>query len=210
MTFTPESGPWAQEDFSSQSGLMLDTYQTVAGGYLAIVPLFTGTRGFISRWTHIPSWGVNNNLNTIGIITGTFSALSGNIFSSRPARAGLEGYQRHIRAAGAYEFNTPSPDFVNYTNYVGYSGQVTQSVQLDSGSPDASWYSSYIGGMSEVTIEFDVASTLDIYSGQVTLGSRNSNNPPAATGSISKPWCLHRQRAVLGLLGDKSIRYKIY
>ena len=170
MTFTPESGPWAQEDFSSQSGLMLDTYQTVAGGYLAIVPLFTGTRGFISRWTHIPSWDVNNNLNTIGIITGTFSALSGNIFSSRPARAGLEGYQRHIRAAGAYEFNTPSPDFVNYTNYVGYSGQVTQSVQLDSGSPDASWYSSYIGGMSEVTIEFDVASTLDIYSGQVTLG----------------------------------------
>lgn len=170
MSFYPEFGTTTEENFSSTGRLTLSASQTIAGGFLALKPLTSSTRAFTSRWTPIGNWTLENNLNTYSVITGTFLSFSGNVVTGLKVPAGKEGYQQTLGAAGALEIYTPIPAYVVDQDFAGYSGQTKQCILLDRNSPNRIWYSAYTGGVTESTIEFDVASVWDIYSGRVQLG----------------------------------------
>lgn len=178
MSFNPSYGPWATEDFSSAEGLTLSSGQTINGGYLTLSTNATGAKGFSSRWAQINNWTLVNDLNTISTITGDFTRQSGAVITGQiipltganGVRQDYSGYQRHIDIGGMYSFYTPTPTYISNPLFTGYSGQVTQSIVLDKRSPDTSWYDTFNGGGTELTLEFDVISTQDIYTGTVSIG----------------------------------------
>ena len=168
MAFYPEIGTWTQEDFSDPNGTILSSFQTVTGGFFAMKPNQSGVRNYSTRWSNINSWNVNSNLNTFSIISGTFTRETGVCFTGQqPAQSGS---QRIVGSAGALEFFTPEPTFVTEPEYIGYSGQVKEAIVIDRNSPNRSWYAAFTGGITEATIEFDVTSLVDIYSGSATIG----------------------------------------
>lgn len=165
MTFYPEAGPWSQEDFTIPDGIILDTFQTVTGGFFALKSNVSGSSNFIRRWSNITSWSFTNNLNTINTISGSFLRLSGSAITGQSVPEGKLGYQSLITEAGAYKIETPEPLYIYATDYTGYTGQTRQCFMLGQDSPNKSWHNFFSAGNPEATIEFDVASTQNIYSG---------------------------------------------
>jgi len=178
MTFNPKYGVWTTEDFSSSEGLTLSSGQSVAGGYLVVSTIATGARNFSTRWTQIDNWSFQNDLNTVAVITGDFTRASGAVITGQviPTSGlgslilGYSGRQFYSSTASSYAFFTPEPVSIRNPLFTGYSGQVTQSIVLDKRSPDTSWYDHFNGGGTELTLEFDVSSISDIYSGTVSIG----------------------------------------
>ena len=191
MAFYPEFGAWTQEDFTDPNGITLSSFQTVTGGFFALRPNVSGSSNFISRWTTINSWSFVNNLNTTDIISGSFLRLSGAAITGQAVPGGKLGSQEFVTNAGAYRINTPFPDFVYAQEFTGYSGQTRQCFMLGQDSPNKSWFNSFSAGVPEATIEFDVSSTQDIYSGAVSIGFNTGqqllNNLPA----IRSPYVGH-------------------
>lgn len=189
MTFYPKFGTWTEENFTSPEDVTLSSFQTVEGGFLALKPSGERSRAFISRWTPISNWTLENSLNTFSVITGTFRPFSGVVITGQKVPAGKEGYQQTVGAVGALEFYTPIPYYAVAPEFTGYSGQVKQCIVLDKNSPNRIWYSAYTGGIQESTIEFDIASSWDVYSGRVQLGFTTgeeliSNLPPIRSAYV--------------------------
>lgn len=191
MSFYPEFGTWTEENFSSSGRLTLSPSQTVEGGFLAIKPSSARSRSFISRWTSVTGWTLENSLNTYAVITGTFLSFSGVVITGQKVPSGKEGYQQVLGAAGALEFYTPIPQYVTAEEFTGYSGQVKQCIQLDKNSPNKIWYSAFTGGITESTIEFDVASTWDIYSGTIQLGFNDGEELTSSLPPIRSAYVGH-------------------
>lgn len=191
MAFYPETGPWSQEDFTDPNGIILSEYQTVTGGFFALKPNVSGSSNFISRWSNISSWSFTNNLNTTQIISGSFLRLSGAAITGQAVPREKLGYQALITGAGAYEINTPFPQYVYALEYTGYSGQTRQCFMLGQDSPDKSWYNSFIAGNTETTIEFDVSSLRDIYSGNATIGFTTGQQLLTTLPPIRTPYIGH-------------------
>jgi hypothetical protein len=191
MTFYPEAGPWSQEDFTVPDGIILDTFQTVTGGFFALRANVSGSSNFIKRWSNITSWSFTNTLNTINIISGSFLRLSGSSITGQVVPEGKLGYQSLVTQAGAYKIDTPIPFYEIAPEFTGYSGQTRQCFMLSQDSPNKSWFNFFSAGNPEATIEFDVASIQDIYSGAVSIGFNTGQALLSTLPAIRTPYVGH-------------------
>lgn len=173
MSWSPKVGYWGTEDFSSPSGLVLDSFQTVTGGVLTLIPNQTSSTYYRGNWPLVENWTYENNLNTLGTIQSEFSFYTGAVY---PGQTG-KGSQRQIFAAGAWQITTPYPDGTSGN----YFNQSKEALTLYSGSPFSGLYNYLDAGGNTFTIEFDVASTVNV-SGQSGLAGFTGSGQVSLTG----------------------------
>lgn len=159
--FSPKFGPWTIEDFSNSSGLSLDYYQTITGGYLTLLPLTGSVKSFSSRWYNPTSWDISNNLNSISNIEQSFTRVLGPSFQSQVIDPQTSGSAQLIVQGGSWNITTYYPRLIGSA----FSGQSAVGLLNNSTFYDPTWYNFFTGGGSALTLEVDVASTYEVHTG---------------------------------------------
>jgi len=182
MSFYPTAGTWSINEFSDSSGTFVNpTYQGITGGYVCLLPSNTDEYTYISSWAPYTGWNVNNGLETRARISGSFYIYSG---IQRPVGiySGATAYQSSVTSAGAWEIFTDYPSSTTGNINVQYFG-------LTKTAPFSGWTNYFLAGGNTATIEFDVASFVDPYSGTDILagyatGQHSLTGLPRKTGII--------------------------
>ncbi len=159
MTFYPNQGLWATDQFNETGGGELaasPVQQNIINGYVALLPQIEKTVSYFNKWQAVSGWTINNGLTTYVNVTGTFYVTGGN--SSTAQYAGITGYQTQTYAAGPWEVYTPHPS----GSGMNLTGACFQYFALHSGSPDKRFFSGTQPTNYPFTLEFDVASIYPI------------------------------------------------
>lgn len=187
MTFYPKAGDWSVNDFTDSNGAYFQdsTKQYITGGYVTLLPQNTSEYTFISSWTPFTGWSRTNGMETRSVVTGLF-LITGSLQYAAGIYSGVSGYQQSVVSAGAWEIFTDRPTIDAYTGTINSS---VQCLVLNSGSPYSGWATYFNAGGGTATIEFDVASYIDPYSGLdnlqgYTTGQNNLTGLPAKTGLV--------------------------
>lgn len=165
--FYPNFGSWSKEEFDDATYYNSYTAFTVTGGYLSLAPIARSGISFTNRWDSVTGWNVQNNLNSESIIKTDFTIIDRPSITGQLVSSQHSGYAQHLVSAGAWNIRTEIPAYIS--GY-GYSGQDAKALELSKTSPDTGWFSFFSGGGSQATIEVDVASTYDFYSGAQYFG----------------------------------------
>lgn len=183
--FKPTFGSWSIEDFSSSSGLNLDSYQTVTGGYLALNKLTGVTRSYTNRWSNPTGWDINNSLNSVAIIEENFIRIDAPSISGQVTDLATSGSAQLIVQGGSWNIVTNVPNQINGV----YSGQQALGLKANYYNFDNSWSEYFKNGGDSATIELDVASIVNVYTGNTVFGFATGQETlttlPALTGLLN-------------------------
>lgn len=184
MTFNPQFGLWSEEAFDTTEGATFSnqSLQSITGGHITLLPSREQSTSYYKGWHQISGWSFTNSLQSKTIITGDFALATGIVVAGHQATQ--TGYQKPIFNAGAWEISTSRP---TYISGYGYSGAIGQSIVLNGASQSSDWFDFFDIGGTAATIEIDLVSLHDIFSGQDNLvgfqtGQQNLTGLPSLTG----------------------------
>lgn len=188
MSFYPTAGEFSINDFSDSIGVTFgnQNLQSITGGYVSLLPQNTYEYTYISSWTPFTGWSLSNGMQTRAVVSSSF-LITGRFENIAAAYSGVSGYQRSVVSAGAWEIFTPEPDYVDVENTI--NSQV-QCVVLNNSSTYSGWYNYFNAGGSTASIEFDVASFYDPYSGtNILAGYLTGQNNMTGLARLSDKVC---------------------
>lgn len=182
--FTPNFGSWSIEDFSSSSGLSLDTYQTITGGYLSMSPLTGRGLSYTARWYTPTGWSFSNNLNSISNIENNFIRHNLASIQGQSIDVITSGAAQLIVQGGAWNIETRYPRYVGSS----FSGQQALGLLTNYTHFSPTWHYYFKSGGSVATIEVDVSSIYDVHTGIMfgyTTGQENITSLPRLSGFLN-------------------------